>query len=383
MIPRKACGTQSPTAHDRTAILRTLHILAEPDQVLELRALDASTVGYRPPHTEAGYFNDPATLADAAAGLCRTKGIYVSLNPMKPALLARAFNRLKPAYSGDSTADHDIVRRRWLPIDCDPVRPSGISATDAEHAAGLERARSIRDSLRAEGWPDPVEADGANSGHVLYRIDLPNDDESRILVQRCLQELSLLFNDEAVSIDQANFNAARIWKLYGTMARKGDNIPDRPHGLSRLLHAPEVIIPVPRVLLEALARAVSQLESPHQTRRPRHRQAFDLDRWIAEHNLDVLAPTPWRQRNRKWIFRVCPWNSEHTNRAAYIIQFADGAIAAGCHHHGCQGHDWLALRDLVEPGWRRDRQRVWSPRQGVSGGGNQTVHAREVYGWRG
>ena len=41
-----------------------------------------------------------------------------------------------------------------------------------------------------------------------------------------------------------------------------------------------------------------------------------------------------------------PWNPEHTNRAAYLVQFASGAIAAGCHHHGCAGKDWHALRRL-------------------------------------
>ena len=32
-----------------------------------------------------------------------------------------------------------------------------------------------------------------------------------------------------------NFNPARIWKLYGTLAAKGDPTPERPHRLSRLV----------------------------------------------------------------------------------------------------------------------------------------------------
>jgi phage/plasmid-associated DNA primase len=34
------------------------------------------------------------------------------------------------------------------------------------------------------------------------------------------------------------------------------------------------------------------------------------------------------------------------------VQFASGAIAAGCHHNGCHGNNWHALRDLYEPGWQ-------------------------------
>src|SRR5262249_45201077 len=37
---------------------------------------------------------------------------------------------------------------------------------------------------------------------------------------------------------------------------------------------------------------------------------------------------------------------------AFVVQFASGAIAAGCHHNGCHGNNWHALRDLCEPGWQ-------------------------------
>ncbi len=33
-------------------------------------------------------------------------------------------------------------------------------------------------------------------------------------------------------------NAARIWKAYGTVARKGDSILGRPHRISRILEVP-------------------------------------------------------------------------------------------------------------------------------------------------
>jgi hypothetical protein len=52
------------------------------------------------------------------------------------------------------------------------------------------------------------------------------------------------------------------------------------------------------------------------------------------------------------VLPVCPWNPDHTNRSAFIVQQASGAIAAGCHHDGCQGKGWHDLRDAVEPGWR-------------------------------
>ena len=336
-------------AADRAAILRACQTLGAQGQVLELRALDAVTPGWRRPHTVAGYFDDWAKLAAAAAQL-QARGVYITLNPVQPALLARAHNRVKDLAVGDSvTGDADIVARRWLPVDCDPVRRTGISATDAEHDLALARARAVRETLREQGWPEPVLADSGNGGHLLYRIDLPAADGG--LVGRVLRALAFLFEDEQVILDQMVANPARIWKLYGTVARKGDDLPERPHRLARLLEAPETLVPVPSELLEALAAAPPA--EPMAAARPfaasASRGEFDLTGWIAEHGLAVEGPRTWgSQGGERWIFPVCPWNAAH-RRSAYIVRFPSGALAAGCHHSSCRAHDWHALRDLVEP----------------------------------
>ena len=68
----------------------------------------------------------------------------------------------------------------------------------------------------------------------------------------------------------------------------------------------------------------------------------------------MVQDKPW-QGGHLWILNPCPWNSQHTNRAAFIIKHASGAISAGCQHDGCQGKGWHDLRDLYEPGWRQRR----------------------------
>jgi hypothetical protein len=342
-------------AADRAEILRALQALAEPGQVIELRALDAVTPGWRRPHTVAGYFDDWTRLAAAAARL-DARGVYATLNPVQPALLARAHNRVKDLGAGDAaTSDADILARRWLPVDCDAARPTGISATDAEHDLALARTRAIRDHLREQGWPEPLLADSGNGGHLLYRIDLPVADDD--LMARVLRSLAFLFEDQRVLLDQTVANPARIWKLYGTVARKGDDMPERPHRLARLLEAPEALVPAPRALLEALA-AVPPAEPPPAARplsAGPSKGKFDLAAWISDHGLTVEGPRPWgTQGGERWIFPVCPWNPAH-RRGAYIVRFASGAIAAGCHHNSCRANDWHALRDKFEPGWRERR----------------------------
>jgi hypothetical protein len=54
------------------------------------------------------------------------------------------------------------------------------------------------------------------------------------LLKRRLQALSPKFTSPAVKIDEKVFNPARIWKLYGTTSRKGENTTERPHRRSEI-----------------------------------------------------------------------------------------------------------------------------------------------------
>ncbi len=224
--------TQSSIAQQ---IHQALCVLYAPDQVVELRVPKVDG-GKR---TDSGYFNDLDKLARAAARYeGRAAGVYVTLNPVHPALFARAANRVQER-TDLSTSDEYIASRRWLPIDCDPKvdgkkRPAGISSTDTEHATAIKKINAIRDWLSAAGWPEPISADSGNGGALLYAINLPNDAESKIVVEQCLKALAKQFDDAAVDIDTTVYNAARIWKVYGTMASKGDNITDRV--IARMSH---------------------------------------------------------------------------------------------------------------------------------------------------
>jgi hypothetical protein len=342
---------------DHAELERIAHLLPEPEGVVELRILDAGRSG-----TVSGYFKDTTAFVKACAAWSgKAPGVYLTLNPCNPALLARSQNHMKERAKA-TTIDTDIVKRRWLPIDFDPVRPTGISSTEDEHHAALARAQACQSWLTTLGWPEPVYADSGNGAHLLYRINLPNDDASRVLLQRGLQALALHFSDDEVALDEKVFNAARIWKVYGTLCCKGDHTPERPHGLARILEAPSQPTTVPQELLEALAAMV-----PEQPQAPRDthlggRIAFSLAAWIADHGLPVVREGTWGNGGHKWLLNPCPWNADHTDKAAYIVQFANGAIAAGCHHNGCTGKEWADLRDLYEPDWRRRRE-AWEARQ--------------------
>ncbi|HMF13204.1 MAG TPA: hypothetical protein VKE94_12895, partial [Gemmataceae bacterium] len=89
--------------------------------------------------------------------------------------------------------DADVLRRCWLPFDFDPKRPAGVPSTDEEHKAALKRARECRRWLREQAWPKPIVADSGNGAHLLYPIELPNDEPSKSLVERCLRGIAFRF----------------------------------------------------------------------------------------------------------------------------------------------------------------------------------------------
>jgi hypothetical protein len=232
---------------NNTQILQALEtIRVEPDQVIELRALEVKA-SYGRPMTVAGWFDDITKLASHAIELERrgAVGIYVTMNPTNPQLLGRACNRVVE-HPRATTADHDIVRRTWLPFDIDPVRPAYVSATPGQIEAARQRALQVVEWLEREIKLRPdILAFSGNGFHALYRIDLPNTEASTAHVKKLVETTANKFDDEVVKIDRTVFNASRIWKLYGTRACKGDEVPrlGMTHRYSTLLNSLEEVQP--------------------------------------------------------------------------------------------------------------------------------------------
>jgi len=358
--------------------------IAGPGQVVEVRALTDQ-------NTHSGYFNDFEALARSVEPLDAdgsVHGIYVTLNEVNPALLSRRSNRIKIRLGkkDNTTSDADILRRRWLPIDIDPLRPSGVSSTDEEHMLALSKTEEVAQWIAGLGFPDPIRADSGNGAHLLYRIDLPNDDAATALVKSCLATLDALFSDERVSVDTANFNAARIWKLYGTVSRKGDNTPERPHRRSRIISAPDLL---QVVTVEQLRELTSRLPTEQHAQQPpaTKGKGFDLRTWLSEHDISVRSEKPY-SGGTLYILDQCPFSAAHKD-GAFAIQFSNGAVFAGCKHASCGGgtQRWQELRVRNEPDraekrqawekqkkdWRKDRAKVKAEREGTADPGPTTV----------
>jgi hypothetical protein len=268
---------------DPSKVAKAWSVLVEPGDVAEVRAFEADGTTY------GGYFTSAEALAAAVPSIeRRTKGVYITLNPVDPALLARSPEKLtkRPA---SLTKDDNITRRRWLLLDFDPIRPKGLageSTTEAEKAAAEAVADDAYDWLRAEGWPEPIKASSGNGWHLLYRIDLPANDGG--LVKRVLETLSARFSDDTVDVDTTVANASRICKLYGTTPRKGSGEGDRPHRMACITVLPESMAVVTREKLEALAPAVAPLPPMPKPSAP-HGDVGDIERRAVEY-LERIPP---------------------------------------------------------------------------------------------
>jgi hypothetical protein len=345
-------ASETRLVHDPVEIARALAVLLPPGGVIECRIPNAGREG-----TISGYFDDPDALVKAVCARHRDAGVYATLNPCKPELLARHANRLK-AYVKETTKDHEILSRRRLLLDFDSVRSRGISANDEQHDLALVRTQAAQELLSGEGWPQGILADSGNGGHAVYGLNLPNDDAAAKLIEKLLKALAQLFDCDKVRLDATVYNASRIVKLWGTVARKGDHIPERPHRLSRILKLPEHLSPVPLELLEKMADTID----PHRSTRPapdepREGGRFDLAQFLAQH-LNAKEPESY-DGGLKWRV-ICPFNAEHDNAA--VFRSAAGKIGFHCFHQSCKDKHWQQVRELFEPPRQsRSSRRVPTP----------------------
>lgn len=342
---------------------RAIDLLVQPGDVFEIRILEPKQRESRyNPKTLFGFFNDPVKAVHELVNLklARAKGVYLTLNTVNPDLLARANNRFAEVKHGESTSDKDILHRRWLLVDVDPKRPSGISATDSEKAESHTLIETINSYLTEKGWPEPIVADSGNGYHLLFKISLPSDTD---LIKRCLEALHKRFSNDKANVDTTVFNPARIVKLYGTWAMKGDHCPEigRIYRWARLLKVPEPVVEVSPDLIESLAAQFNTTansipaDHPHPDQSPPNKNPCSWDRDRMQNFIDThlsecrpQPPEPY-QGGWKWVLNVCPFNPDHSDRSAAIFIMSTGVLGFKCQHDGCKENHWKQVRDKFEP----------------------------------
>lgn len=249
-----------------------------------------------------------------------------------------------------TTSDQNITHRKWVLIDYDPVRVTGTNATDEEFELAHKKAQDVYAFLRKQGFNNPVICKSGNGWHTVFRCDLPNDEATRDLLSRFLQSISVMFTDSKVDIDESVFNAARVCKLYGTVAKKGANLDERPWRMSEIVYVPDQILVNDVELFRKVADMLPK-EEPKPQQNQQHynnnQEPFELESFLRNHGIGFK-----KEHCQKWdkfILDHCFFNPEHKGKDAAIIQMQSGAIKYTCLHNSCQHHTWQEMRQALDP----------------------------------
>lgn len=228
---------------DQTEIERCLRLFHQPGEVFEVRIL------FDRNRTSSGYFDDPVLAAKLIADFDRERhpcGTYHTLNPVQPELLLRSPNRITER-AWQTTEDINITMRKWVLIDLDPNRESGTNSTEAELNAAIAASEIVREFLRKWGFPEPAHAISGNGLHLYVPAEMPNDESSKIACRSLLKLLARRAEDfnepdrPQIKIDTSVYNASRIARLSGTIARKGIHTASRPHRMAELTYIPDFL----------------------------------------------------------------------------------------------------------------------------------------------
>lgn len=325
----------------RKELIKTLSIINPDGEYMEVRILNSKT------GTLSGYFNSADDIFNAIRTFDGQYNIFFTLNRISPEIIARSKDHFTK-YAKNTTTDSEIIKRKWILVDLDPVRSAGISSSEEELKAAKSCAIKVRKFLTEQGFPEPVYALSGNGYHLLYSCNMDNGDQEREAIKKFLEVMDQKFSDETVKVDRANYNAARICKLYGTVSCKGDNTEERPHRRSRIIKAPETI---EQVQLEQLQELIDKIAPEKKQKKVSEQNKKDnwkhipVKDYLEEHGLEIAREKPY-MGGTCYVLKNCPFNPDHADTGAYVIEYPNGKISAGCHHDSCSDKGWKDLLKL-------------------------------------
>lgn len=341
--------------YDENEIRKAISIMKNQNDLFEVRIVASSKKNV------SGYFRDAETCINALKGVHANDNcnVYITLNGIRDECYSRQqrdrfMNNVSP-----TTTDSDIDLYTWFLIDIDPVRAAGTSSSEEQIVLAKKKSNEVYLFMKQTGFEEPIVGFSGNGVHLLYSVGLAMSEENKKLVKDCLAVLSLFFSDDKVSVDTANFNPARVCKLYGTLAQKGANTQERPHRMSYIVQAPEKAKQNDKALLQKLAGYLPVPDSPQGYNRFNPRE-FDLDQWLDGHGLHYTKAS--YGSGTKYILEHCPFDENHTGKDACIFRMSNGAIGFHCFHNSCADRTWQDVRRLYEPD-AYDRQYVREERR--------------------
>lgn len=338
-------STQQQYFIDIEQVYRWWSVFHEDGEVCEVRCIDANKVA----PTMSGYYK---SIDNLVRDVCKISlderyQIYFVLNRIKDECYDRKQCEQMMSKVSNTTTDKDVEGIKWIFLDFDANHSAGIGSTDAQVELAKNKAHEVCKFLRENGFSKPVVGMSGNGYHAYIRCNLANNEESEQLIKRFTSALGMLFSDENIKIDPSVKNAARLGKIFGSMARKGRNSKDRPWRYSRLVQIPDEIIPNDKAYIQKIANMFPE-ERPTPSRENNFgRGQFDIVDFLNKHGLEYRTVNTGL--GTRYILKECPFDPSHKDPDSMVFQHTNGALEFKCFHSSCDHYHWKEFRLHFEP----------------------------------
>ena len=301
----------------------------------------------------AGYFTDPSKAAEMAAALDGRKpaGVYLVLNEINPALLARSPNKLTdilnrpPATVTLSDADGfpSILTRPGRPAF--PLRKMSIARRKTRRE--IARRGCLRKGGPRRFWP--IAATVPTSCIVSTCLTMRR---ARPLCAMRLQRLRQASPAAALTLT-ARYSMRRGYgSCTAQRPARGTICPTGPTGRPHWSRFPIWSRWCPSKL-RAVAGLVKKPE-PSKTSTGGNGQfnhRLDVPRWLTDRGIVFHAKErPDSLGRTVYILDTCPFDNGHGGGdEVSVMQDPDGKLAAACMHNSCTGRGWQQFKQAIGP----------------------------------
>lgn len=314
-----------------------------------------------------GRYNNLTVMANVALDIDRDAetwpelgAVYFLSNPLDPAKAKfigdRSTNTLRSG--GRSGGDRDIAGRYVYLVDTEANRPAGTCSTDEEKAQAYAVTQALRNYAAELGLPEPITVDSGNGYHLYFRGDGANamSDIWPFMLKHFDDKLGSL----DVKVDTAVGNASRVMRLPGTLNRKGENTPERPHRRCKVVAYPAEWIAITSGQLLKIAASLGYKTPEERTAAaPRSDSPRQLVDDIEDVILEFIAAFPEHlefthrfMKNGQPFFalRECPFvgraHNGHNRKTA--IKLGPDYVGFTCFSDGCAEHTMGDLIRMLE-----------------------------------
>lgn len=272
---------------------------------------------------------------------------------------------------GKYLSDKDISQIRFLMIDIDPEKAEKKqSASEEEKNYAMKKAEEVALFLQENELPYQVKIDTGNGVHLLLLVEKGDVQEVQQLHKSLLTILGEKFNNQQVKIDPTVSNPARIGKLVGSPAVKGEHTSERPHRVSTFLDFKEKLT---EVSIEKLRTFVKKYAASNSTKvikkksgkngRKKDYVLADAKKWLDFYNLSYTIKEN-HEYNQLFVFDACPLKEHSQNQNGASLSYtSNGKCSFQCLH---ASHNEFNIHDFIEKYPIPDEAQINTMDQGVT-----------------